>query len=110
MEFDNIETIKRAVEIGQGIAIVPRSTVELETKRDSLKMLEFTEGPFTRPLAIIYKRGRELSPAVRKFIEVLTTSKLPVPGGHQMRHNDKPEKPERIDRAVERAEKIEKSA
>ena len=62
MEFDNIETIKRAVEIGQGVAIVPRSTVELETSRGSLKMLEFIEGPFTRPLAIIYKRGRELSP------------------------------------------------
>ena len=43
----------------------------IETARGSLKMLEFTEGPFTRPLAIIYKRGRELSPAVRKFIEVL---------------------------------------
>ena len=46
-------------------------------------MLEFQEGPFTRPLAIIYKRGRELSPAVRKFIEVLTTSKLtPHAQGH----------------------------
>jgi hypothetical protein len=39
-------------------------------------MLEFQEGTFLRPLAIIYKRGRELSPAVRKFIEVLTTSNL----------------------------------
>ncbi len=80
MEFDNIETIKRAVEIGQGIAIVPRSTVELETGRGSLKLLEFIEGPFMRPLAIIYKRGRELSPAVAKFIEVLTSSKIILPG------------------------------
>ena len=41
----------------------------------------YQEGPFTRPLAIIYKHGRELSPAVRKFIEVLTTSNLtPHPG------------------------------
>ena len=74
LEFDNIETIKRAVEIGLGCAIVPRLTVENEIARGSLKMLEFQEGTFTRPLAIIYKRGRELSPAVRKFIEVLTTS------------------------------------
>jgi DNA-binding transcriptional LysR family regulator len=80
MEFDNIETIKRAVEIGQGIAIVPRSTVEQETNRGSLKLLEFVEGPFMRPLAIIYKRGRELAPAVAKFLEVLTTSKIPMPG------------------------------
>ncbi|HKD65747.1 MAG TPA: LysR substrate-binding domain-containing protein [Candidatus Binataceae bacterium] len=74
MEFDNVETIKRAVEIGLGVAIVPRLTVDHETARGSLKMLEFQEGVFTRPLAIIYKRGRELSPAVRKFIEVLTSS------------------------------------
>ena len=99
MEFDNIETIKRAVEIGQGIAIVPRSTVELETARGSLKMIEFTEGPFTRPLAIIYKRGREFSPAVRKFIDVLTSSKLQMPG-HPNRNNTR----------VERTEGIEKSA
>jgi len=80
MEFDNIETIKRAVEIGQGVAVVPRSTVQLESSRGTLKLLEFVEGPFMRPLAIIYKRGRELSPAVAKFIEVLTTSKIPLPG------------------------------
>jgi DNA-binding transcriptional LysR family regulator len=78
MEFDNVETIKRAVEIGLGVAIVPRLTAEHETARGSLKMLDFQEGVFTRPLAIIYKRGRELSPAVRKFIEVLTTSQ-PLP-------------------------------
>jgi len=111
MEFDNIETIKRAVEISQGIAIVPRSTVELETARGSLKMLEFTEGPFTRPLAIIYKRGRELSPAVRKFVEVLTTSKIPIPGQAPARgadkgeRNERSERPERAERA-ERAEKV----
>jgi len=102
MEFDNIETIKRAVEIGQGIAIVPRSTVELETVRGSLKMIEFTEGPFTRPLAIIYKRGRELSPAVHKFVDVLTSSKLLIPG-HPARPASRAERPER-------AEPAEKSA
>jgi DNA-binding transcriptional LysR family regulator len=94
MEFDNIETIKRAVEIGQGIAIVPRSTVEHETARGSLKLLEFNEGPFMRPLAIIYKRGRELSPAVSKFIEVLTTSKIQMPG-QAGRNGDKVEHYER---------------
>ena len=120
MEFDNIETIKRAVEIGQGVAIVPRSTVEHEIARGSLKLLEFSEGPFTRPLAIIYKRGRELSPAVHKFIEVLTTSQVPMPG-HSGRNtdgnerleknerNDRHERSERLDRA-ERNEKLEKSA
>ncbi len=75
MEFDNIETIKGAVEIGQGVAIVPRSTVELEVARGSLKVIEFAGESFTRPLAIIYRRGRELSLAARKFLEVLANSK-----------------------------------
>jgi DNA-binding transcriptional LysR family regulator len=105
MEFDNIETIKRAVEIGQGIAIVPRSTIEHETARGSLKLLEFGEGPFTRPLAIIYKRGRELPPAVHKFVGVLTTSNVQIPG-QTPRNNDKPERSAR----AERGERVEKSA
>ncbi|MCL5044557.1 MAG: LysR family transcriptional regulator [Deltaproteobacteria bacterium] len=74
MEFDNIETIKRAVEIGQGVAIVPRPTIEREIERGSLKALDFAEGPFTRSLATICKRGRELAPAAAKFVELLTAN------------------------------------
>ena len=114
MEFDNIETIKRAVEIGQGVAIVPLSTVEHETTRGSLKMLEFAEGTFTRPLAIIYKRGRELSPAVRKFVEVLTTAKIHSPGtraekgdGNSARSDARAERADKSDRA-EKADRTEK--
>jgi LysR family transcriptional regulator, transcriptional activator of the cysJI operon len=101
LEFDNIETIKRAVEIGLGCAIVPRMTIENEVARGTLKMLEFQEGTFLRPLAIIYKRGRELSPAVRKFIEVLTTSSI-VPRAR----GDKPDKLEK----GEKAERVSKAA
>jgi hypothetical protein len=117
MEFDNIETIKRAVEIGQGVAIVPLSTVEHETTRGSLKMLEFSEGTFTRPLAIIYKRGRELSPAVRKFVEVLTTAKISSPGtrsekgdGNSSRNEARAERPDKSEREKsDKSERVEKS-
>src|SRR6266404_1809144 len=113
LEFDNIETIKRAVEIGLGCAIVPRMTIENEVTRGTLKMLEFQEGTFLRPLAIIYKRGRELSPAVRKFIEVLTTSNI-VPRARGDKTVDKPERPARGERAERNSdsnnEKVEKTA
>ena len=113
LEFDNIETIKRAVEIGLGCAIVPRMTVENEVLRGTLRMLEFQEGTFLRPLAIIYKRGRELSPAVRKFIEVLTTSNI-VPRARGDKTVDKPERPARGERAERNSdsnnEKAEKTA
>lgn len=71
MEFDNIETVKRAVEIDHGVAIVPQATVQRESQQGSLKILSFKDKDFTRPLAILHRKGRVLTPAMRKFIEVL---------------------------------------
>ncbi|MGO9607547.1 MAG: LysR family transcriptional regulator [Candidatus Binataceae bacterium] len=114
LEFDNIETIKRAVEIGLGCAIVPRMTVENEVSRGTLRLLEFQEGTFLRPLAIIYKRGRELSPAVRKFIETLTANNgVAKPGrGERAERSSRGERVERAtpDGTRDGAEKAEKLA
>ena len=71
-EFDNIELIKRAVEIGMGVSIVPSITVRSEIQAGLLKALSLAEGPFMRPIAIVYRRGRSLPPAAKKFIAVLT--------------------------------------
>jgi LysR family transcriptional regulator, transcriptional activator of the cysJI operon len=71
MEFDNIETVKRAVEIDHGIAIVPQATVAQEHKQGTLSVLHFKGKEFTRPLAILHRKGRVLTPAMRKFIETL---------------------------------------
>jgi DNA-binding transcriptional LysR family regulator len=70
-EYDNIETIKRAVEIGQGLALVPLPTVSHETRTGTLKVVQLADVNLMRPLGIIYKRGRLLSPAARKFIDIL---------------------------------------
>jgi DNA-binding transcriptional LysR family regulator len=71
MEFDNIETVKRAVEIDHGIAIVPQATVAQEFKQGTLSVLHFKGKEFTRPLAILHRKGRVLTPAMRKFVETL---------------------------------------
>lgn len=71
MEFDNIETVKRAVEIDHGIAIVPQATVAQEQKQGTLSVLHFKGREFTRPLAILHRKGRVLTPAMKKFIETL---------------------------------------
>jgi DNA-binding transcriptional LysR family regulator len=71
MEFDNIETVKRAVEIDAGISIVPRATVEQEIKSNTLKAIEFKNKPYHRPLGMIYKSGRVLSPALKRFLKTL---------------------------------------
>jgi DNA-binding transcriptional LysR family regulator len=71
MEFDNIETVKRAVEIDAGISIVPRATIEQELRGGSLVAPEFIGQPFYRPLGIIYKSGRVLAPALKRFLKTL---------------------------------------
>ncbi len=72
MEFDNIETVKRAVEINAGVAIVPSATVKQEVKQGLLKAVPIKGCNVTRPLAIIHRKGRVLTPAMKKFIGTLT--------------------------------------
>jgi len=71
MEFDNIETVKRAVEIDHGIAIVPQATVLQEVRQGTLVTVNFRGKEFTRPLAIMHRKGRVLTPAMKKFIDIL---------------------------------------
>jgi DNA-binding transcriptional LysR family regulator len=71
MEFDNVETVKRAVEIDAGVAIVPQATVIQEVKQGSLVAIHFKGREFTRPLAVLHRKGRVLTPAMKKFIETL---------------------------------------
>jgi DNA-binding transcriptional LysR family regulator len=71
MEFDNIETIKRSVEIGAGVSIVPLPSVQKEVQSGALVQVHFTDKNFYRPLGIIVKSGQPLSPAARKFIELM---------------------------------------
>jgi len=71
MELDNIETIKRSVEAGLGISILPRSALENEVKAGTLLARPFATARLTRPIGIIYRRGREQSAAVRAFLETL---------------------------------------
>ncbi len=72
MEFDNIETVKRAVEIDAGIAMVPQATVTQEVKQGTLVSVPLEGSGFTRPLAILHRKGRVLTPAMKKFIKTLT--------------------------------------
>ena len=71
MEFDNIETIKRAVEIDAGMALLPEPTVARETEVGTLIRLPLIENPLVRPLGIIRGRGKPLSPTARRFLDLL---------------------------------------
>lgn len=76
MEFDNIETVKRAVEIDAGIAMVPQATVVQEVKQGTLVAIPLDGPLFDRPLGILHRKGRVLTPAMKKFIKILTGEDL----------------------------------
>lgn len=71
MEFDNIETVKRAAEIDAGVAIVPIGTVTQEVNKNTLAAVTIEDAQFYRPLAAIYKKNKVLSPAIKQFLTVL---------------------------------------
>jgi DNA-binding transcriptional LysR family regulator len=71
MELDNIETIKRTVEIGVGVSIVPQFSIQREVQSGTLAQVAFARQTFLRPLGILVKANRALSPAAQKLIELL---------------------------------------
>jgi len=72
MEFDNTETIKRAVEINSGISILPEPTVNAEINNRTLRKINFSNKNFYRPIAIIVRKKKTMSLAGRHLIELLT--------------------------------------
>lgn len=71
MEFDNIETVKRAVEIDAGVAVVPQTTITQEVVSQTLAAVPIEDGDLYRPLAAIYKKNKVLSPAMKQLLALL---------------------------------------
>jgi DNA-binding transcriptional LysR family regulator len=71
MEFDNIETVKRAVEINSGISILPKTAILQELGSGTMKAIDFSNERFIRPTGIIVRKDKILSQAGRYFIELL---------------------------------------
>ena len=74
-EFDNIETIKRAVEVGIGAAIVPSPSVIDEARVGSLAVVALAEAEWTRSVGVIYRSDRTLGTAAKIFIQLLREKK-----------------------------------
>lgn len=78
MQFDNIETIKRAIEIDAGVALLPAPTVEREVQMGSLVAVPLSGEPLVRPLGIIFRRGSQLGKTARRFMELLLERSHPA--------------------------------
>ena len=77
-ELDNIEMVKRLVEVGAGIAVIPEKSCIHEVEAGSLVKVELSDKDLIRPIGIIHRTGKHFSPATDKFIEYLQ-SQPPVP-------------------------------
>ena len=71
MEFDNVETIKRVVEINAGVSIMPQTTIQNEIANRTLKAIPFSNEKFTRPTGIIIRKNRVMNDNLKAFIEML---------------------------------------
>jgi DNA-binding transcriptional LysR family regulator len=70
MEMPTLESIKRLVEQGLGIALIPRLAAQNEIDRKQLAGLVVREMKFERRLHLIYRRGATLSHAAKAFLRV----------------------------------------
>jgi DNA-binding transcriptional LysR family regulator len=71
MEFDNVETVKKAVEINSGVSILPRPAILQELAGGTIKEIQFENERFVRPTGIIVRKDRVLSQDARYLIELL---------------------------------------
>lgn len=75
-EFDNLEFVKRAIEVGEGIGLLPAQTFLNETYSGSLVRVDLLDEAgqpesFVRPLGVIHKRDEELTEAAEHFLRLL---------------------------------------
>jgi DNA-binding transcriptional LysR family regulator len=71
MEFDNIENIKKAVEISAGVALLPEPTTRYEVAAGTLTALPLVGARLVRPLGVIHSRHHKLNTTILRFIELL---------------------------------------
>lgn len=71
MEFDNIETIKQAIIIAAGISILPRRTVQKEASIRTLAAVAVAMPDLVRPVGIVHRRHKPLTPTAARFVEML---------------------------------------
>jgi DNA-binding transcriptional LysR family regulator len=69
MEMDNVETIKRAVELGLGVSVLPLPTVQHEVTNGALIAKPFAEGTYTRPIGILVRKGKYLARASQAVLD-----------------------------------------
>ena len=71
MEFNNVENIKQAVEIGAGLSVLPEPTVRREVAVGELVAITLRHCGLRRPIGIVHQQRKIFTPAMVQFIDIL---------------------------------------
>lgn len=74
MEIDNVETIKRAVEMGLGVSVLPAATAHFEVAQGTLLAKPFAEGNFSRPIGLLVRKGKYLDRASQAVLDAFKSA------------------------------------
>jgi DNA-binding transcriptional LysR family regulator len=77
VEFDNIENIKKGIEVGAGVGILPEPTLRREVQAGTLQAIRLRGCRLMRPLAIIHRRNHPLGGAAQSFVDLLRANAFP---------------------------------
>lgn len=75
MEFDNIETIKHAITLQSGVSILPQPSVVREVESGVLAAIPTDMPDLVRPVGIIHRRQKLLTPTAQTLLEFLQSQK-----------------------------------
>jgi DNA-binding transcriptional LysR family regulator len=70
VELPSLEAIKRLVERGVGVALVPKLTAQSEIASGQLRGIAVKEMKLERKLNIVYRKSSELSYAAKAFVKL----------------------------------------
>ncbi len=86
VELPSLESVKRFVAMGAGIAFLPGLTVAREVERGELVRVRVPELDSTRQLFLVHRRQGVLSHAARAFLKVVATLSAERGSPFQFRH------------------------
>ena len=72
-EYENIDTVKNAIEVGLGCSILPKMTISKELKDSTLEIIALQGFDLKRPLAIVHKNQKVFTKAAKIFLESITS-------------------------------------
>jgi DNA-binding transcriptional LysR family regulator len=80
LEFDNIECVKKALEIGSGVALLPEPMLRHEIASGTLVAVPLSGRRLVRPLSVIYRKHPELGLPASGFISLIRQPEKLHPG------------------------------